>query len=98
MNQLLATPLGRLRLLAFVEGTSLLMLLFITMPLKYLLGYPGPNYILGMVHGVFFILYVMAVVQVKFSHGWTSKTTLLALLASVIPFGTFWADKKLFRT
>jgi integral membrane protein len=93
----LSTQLGRLRLLAFVEGVSFLILLFVTMPLKYAFDMPGPNKVFGMVHGLLFVLYVLAVIQMKIERDWTIKKTLLALLASVIPFGTFWADIKLFR-
>lgn len=94
---LLRTQMGRLRLLAFVEGVSFLILLFVTMPLKYAFDIPGPNKVFGMVHGLLFVLYVLAVVQAKIERDWTIKKTLLALVASVIPFGTFWADVKLFR-
>lgn len=94
---LLSTQLGRLRLLAFVEGVSFLILLFVTMPLKYAFDMPGPNKVFGMVHGLLFVLYVLAVVQMKIERDWTIKKTFLALIASVIPFGTFWADIKLFR-
>lgn len=94
---LLRTQMGRLRLLAFVEGVSFLILLFVTMPLKYAFDMPGPNKVFGMVHGLLFVLYVLAVVQAKIERDWTIKKTLLALVASVIPFGTFWADVKLFR-
>lgn len=94
---LLSTQLGRLRLLAFTEGVSFLILLFVTMPLKYAFGMPGPNKVFGMVHGLLFVLYVLAVVQVKIEKDWSIKKTLLALVASVVPFGTFWADVKLFR-
>ncbi|KAA3632548.1 MAG: DUF3817 domain-containing protein [Bacteroidetes bacterium] len=87
----------RLRAIAFVEGTSLLALLFITMPLKYLMDMPQPNYVLGMIHGVLFIVYVALVIQAKYAFNWNLKTTFLALAASVIPFGTFWADKKIFK-
>ena len=96
MFSLLKTQLGRLRLMAYVEGTSFLLLLFITMPLKYNFDYPQPNKIVGLIHGLFFIMYVFAVVQIKIEQDWNLKKTLLALLASIIPFGTFWADKKLF--
>lgn len=94
---LLSTQMGRLRLLAFVEGVSFLILLFVTMPLKYAFAMPGPNKVFGMVHGLLFVLYVLAVVQMKIERDWTIKKTFLALIASVIPFGTFWADIKLFR-
>lgn len=95
--ELIKTQIGRLRILAFMEGVSFLLILFVTMPLKYLLHLPGPNYFFGMVHGLLFVLYVMAVVQVKIEQNWGLKKTFLALLASVIPFGTFWADHKLFK-
>jgi integral membrane protein len=97
MFNLLKTQLGRLRVLAFVEGVSFLVILFITMPLKYAFSQPQPNKVFGMVHGFLFIMYVLAVVQIKIEQNWPIKKTGLALLASVIPFGTFWADAKLFR-
>jgi integral membrane protein len=94
---LINTQLGRLRLVAFAEGVSFLILLFITMPLKYLFQLPEPNLFFGMAHGLLFVLYVLAVVQITIEKSWNMKKMFLALLASVIPFGTFWADKKLFK-
>ena len=93
---LLKTEIGRLRIIAFIEGVSFLLILFITMPLKYAFDIPNPNKIIGMAHGVLFILYILAVIQVRISYSWNSKTTFLSLLASIIPFGTFWVDKKYF--
>lgn len=97
MINLLKTQLGRLRVLAFTEGVSFLLLLGIGMPLKYAFGMPTPNRVIGMAHGLLFVLYVLLVIQcaIEFSWGW--RKTGLALLASVIPFGTFWADARLFR-
>jgi integral membrane protein len=95
--ELLKTQLGRTRIIAFIEGISFLVLLFITMPMKYMCGMPTPNKIFGMVHGVLFILYVLAVIQSKIEYDWNFKKTALALLASIVPFGTFWADEKLFK-
>ena len=96
MLSLLKTQLGRLRLMAYIEGTSFLLILFVTMPLKYTFDYPQPNKVVGLIHGLFFIMYVYAVIQIRIDEGWSLKKTTLALLASIIPFGTFWADKKLF--
>ena len=62
LNQLLKTSLGRLRIVAFIEGCSYL-LLGITMVLKYRFSMPRPNYMVGMAHGV---LYVVLVLQVAF--------------------------------
>jgi len=92
----LSTSLGRLRTIAFLEGVSFLIILFITMPLKYFYATPEPNKLFGMAHGVLFILYVGMVVKAKYDFGWSNKTLGLALLASIVPFGTFVADRKLF--
>jgi integral membrane protein len=97
MFQLVKTQLGRLRIIGFAEGLSFLILLGIAMPLKYFFGLPETVRVVGMAHGLLFVLYVLLVIQVKIEYGWSFKKMLLALLASVIPFGTFWADAKLFR-
>lgn len=94
---LIKTQLGRLRLLAFIEGTSFLILLFVTMPLKYAFQITEPNKVFGIVHGLLFVLYVFAVIQITIEQQWKIQKVLWALLASIIPFGTFWADKKLFK-
>ncbi|MFK7946065.1 MAG: DUF3817 domain-containing protein [Saprospiraceae bacterium] len=94
--ELLKTALGRLRFIAFLEGTSLLLILFVTMPLKYIFDYPQANMIIGMAHGLLFMLYFLAIVRAKIEFDWTWKTFGLAFVASIIPFGTFWADKKIF--
>ncbi len=96
MLELIKTQIGRLRIIAFAEGVSFLLILFVTMPLKYGLAMNGPNRVIGMAHGLLFVLYVFLVIQVSIMQSWNFKKVFLALLASIIPFGTFWADKKLF--
>jgi integral membrane protein len=96
VKKLLKTTLGRLRIVAFVEGCSYLLLGF-TMLLKYKFSLPQPNYIVGMVHGLLFILYILLVVKVALLHRWNIIKVFWAFLASLIPFGTFYADKKLFQ-
>jgi integral membrane protein len=97
MTELLKTSLGRLRIVGFLEGVSYLLLLGIAMPLKYLAGQPEAVRITGMAHGVLFVLYVLLVVKVAWELGWSWKKTFLALIASLVPLGTFYADKKWFR-
>jgi integral membrane protein len=97
MLDLLKTQLGRLRIIGFAEGLSFLILLGVAMPLKYFFGLPETVRVVGMAHGLLFVLYVLLVIQVKIEYGWSFRKMLLALLASVVPFGTFWADAKLFR-
>ncbi len=95
--RMLKTQIGVLRLTAFLEGLSFLAILFVTMPLKYLADMPGPNQMIGMVHGILFIAYIALVFMVKSDVKWNLKTTFWALLASIIPFGTFYADHKIFK-
>jgi integral membrane protein len=96
VNNLLKTALGRLRIIAFIEGCSFLLLGF-TMILKYKFLMPQPNYIVGLAHGILFVLYIVLLIQVSFLHRWNVLKIFLAFLASLIPFGTFYADKVLFR-
>ena len=96
VSQLLKTALGRLRIIAFIEGCSYLLLGF-TMILKYKFSMPEPNYVVGLAHGILFVLYIVLLLQVSIIHRWNIFKMLMAFLASLVPFGTFYADKVLFR-
>lgn len=85
------------RKIALLEGLSFLLLLFIAMPLKYMLDKPQMVKIVGMAHGVLFIAYIILVIFIREILKWNFKQTILALVASVLPFGTFYAEKKLFN-
>lgn len=93
----LSNTLGRLRLTGILEGLSFIILLAIAMPLKYLAGKPGMVSIVGMAHGVLFVLYILLSVMAKFQYPWSWKRVLLLWTASIVPFGTFYADYKLLR-
>ena len=96
VKNLLKTAIGRLRIVAFIEGCSYLLLGF-TMILKYKFSMPQPNYIVGLAHGILFVLYIVLLLQVSFLHRWSIVKIVMAFLASLIPLGTFYADKVLFR-
>lgn len=89
--------MGQLRLVAFLEGLSFIVLLFIAMPLKYMADMPMMVRYVGMAHGVLFIAYLAYVYMARQEFKWSNGKTVLALVLSVVPFGTFWADWKLFR-
>jgi integral membrane protein len=86
-----------LRLLAFLEGVSFIFLLGIAMPLKYYYDKPNAVKIVGMAHGILFVLYVINLFLVHTKYNWGIGKTTGAFIASLIPFGTFYADKKWFR-
>lgn len=93
--QLLKTPLGRFRLVAFIEGISFLVLVGIGMPLKYFAGRPEVVKHVGLIHGLLFLLFVALLVQVFFLYKWSLKKVVLAFISSLLPFGTFVLDWKL---
>ena len=94
MNQ--KKRLSILKLIAILEGISYL-LFAITVPLKKIYHYHWPNKIVGMTHGILFILYILLVYINSKTQTWSWKTKVLLYIASVIPFGTFIADKKILK-
>ena len=94
---MLTSIIGRLRLTGFVEGVSYLLLLFIAMPLKYIWGIPEAVRMAGSAHGILFILFIFFIIQAAVEKSWTRRQVGVALLSSVIPFGTFYADRHLFK-
>lgn len=89
--------LGRLRLTGILEGLSFIILLAIAMPLKYMAGKPEMVSIVGMAHGILFVLYIFFTIMAKFQYPWSWKKMFALWVASVVPFGTFYADYKLLR-
>jgi integral membrane protein len=85
------------RIVSVLEGVSYLLLLFIATPIKYLAGIDSYVKLLGMPHGLLFIAYVILAIVLKYQLEWKSKTFVAVLAASIIPFGTFYIDKKYFR-
>ena len=95
MSELFLTKPGRFKLVAAIEGISFLVLLGIAMPLKYVWGQPWMVQNVGMLHGVFFVLYVLQVLQLKDDFRWSLNKTFLALAGGVLPFGTFYVSARL---
>jgi len=85
------------RIISLLEGVSYLLLLFIATPIKYLQGDASYVKLLGMPHGILFMLYVVLAVVIKKQMNWDTKEVGIVLVASVIPFGTFYIDKKYLR-
>ena len=87
--------LKQLRYISLIEGISYLFLLMIGMPLKYGFSILWVNKVLGMIHGILTIGFVVILYQT-----WQSKRLSFAystqvFIASLVPFGAFWAEHKL---
>jgi len=85
------------RITAFLEGISYLLLLGVGVPLKYVGNDVSWVKGLGMPHGILFVVYLVFALVIKDEQKWTTKEFLLVGLASVVPFGTFWVEKKYLR-
>jgi len=92
---LLETNLKKFRLIAFIEGISFLVLLFIAMPIKYLLGEPLVVKFVGMAHGGLFILFLYLLFVAAKEYKWNISFISMAFISSLVPFGTFYLEKKL---
>jgi len=82
------------RYTAIVEGVSYISLLFIAMPLKYAYGYPLAVKVVGMTHGVLFILFIFLLMSTAQKYKFSLLFSAVLFLASLLPFGTFFTDKK----
>ena len=95
MNNLFKSGIGRLRVIAFLEGCSLLLLVFVAMPIKYLLGVPEATQALGMIHGILCIGFVAATLVISILHKWNLGRVCVVMASSILPFGTFYVDRKI---
>ena len=86
------------KIVATLEGISLLLLFFVAMPLKYM--FDNPEYIrpMGTAHGVLFIAYMVLALVLKIKQNWPVSKLFIVWIASVLPFGTFYIEWKYFRT
>ena len=85
------------RYTAILEGISYLMLFAISMPLKYLAAIGQPNTYIGYAHGFLFMLYLVLAVVLTMERKWGRKRFVVLFVASLLPFGTFYIDKKYLR-
>lgn len=76
-----------------LEGVSFLTLMGIAMPLKYLAHMPAAVKYVGWVHGLLFVLYVLALGQATAARMWSPLKAVLLFVAAIVPFGTFVADR-----
>ena len=83
------------KITSLLEGLSYILLLFISVPIKYLQGNPEYVKMLGMPHGILFVLYIVLAIMLKSELKWDNKTFGIVCLLSILPFGTFFVGKYL---
>ena len=84
--------LRNFKLVALIEATTFLLLL-VASYVKRANDEPLGVEILGPIHGLLFIAYVVMALAIREHAGWTGKQTLLILLGAVLPFGGYVVDR-----
>ena len=85
------------RRVAFLEGVSLLLLLGVAMPLKYWAGMPLAVRVVGMTHGILFLVYVAMIGLLVQRGDWSRTRAVGAIVLGILPFGTFVLDRTIER-
>ena len=86
--------INHFRKIGVYEAVSFLLLLGIAMPLKYIWGIPEMVQVIGMAHGILFILYVLGALVISQELNWNKQTLMVVIVCSMIPFGPFYAEQK----
>jgi len=81
-------------MVALLEGVSYLVLLLFAVPLKYIWEIEIYVQTIGMGHGLLFIAYIILALFLYQKKIWTKKDFIIILIASILPFGTFFVDRK----
>ena len=89
-----AGTLTRYRVMSYVVGVMLLILVLVAVPLRYAAGIPEVSKVVSPVHGFLYIVYLVAAFDLALKARWTAKGTVLVLLAGVVPFLSFWAERR----
>ena len=82
------------RVLAYTVGVGLVILVLVAVPLKYFADSPTLVAIVGPLHGVLYMVYLVAAVNLAFRSRWSPVKTVLVMLAGTVPFVSFVAERK----
>jgi integral membrane protein len=88
--------LARYRVMAYVVGVGLLALCA-AMVLAYGFGQHQFTKIVGPIHGFLYIVYFLVTVDLALKLRWSVKRTVLILLAAMVPFLSFVAERRITR-
>ena len=88
----MAAALTRYRIMAWIVGVLLIVLVLIGMPLKYFGDNPVVVATVGPLHGFLFILYLVTAVDICLRAKFGPIKTILVMIAGTVPFFSFVAE------
>jgi integral membrane protein len=98
MNVLSGGTMGafaRYRVMAFVTGTLLVLLVFVAIPIKYIGHNEGPVAVIGTAHGFLFMVYLVTALDLGIRRRWNLIRLGLVMIAGTVPFASFVAENKI---
>lgn len=90
----MGAALTRYRVIAWIVGVVLILLVVIGMPLKYLFDDPVVVETIGPAHGFLYMAYLVAAFDLSRRAGWPLKRMALVMLAGTVPFISFYAERR----
>jgi integral membrane protein len=93
----LGAALLRYRVIAYIVGVALIVLVAIGVPLKYLADDPQIVATVGPMHGFLFMVYLVAAFDVGRRANWPLSRMALVMLAGTIPLLSFYAERRVTR-
>lgn len=91
--RLLHDALLRYRVMAYVVGTLLVVLVCVAVPLKYFADSPTLTTVLGIAHGYLYLALLLTVADLWRRRRFPIKAVLLVALAGTVPFLSFVAER-----
>ncbi|WBQ05508.1 DUF3817 domain-containing protein [Kribbella sp. CA-293567] len=88
------SALTRYRVIAYIVGVMLLLLLFVAMPMKYLADNPAAMNVIGPMHGFLYVVYLLGAFDLARRVRWGLPRLVLVAIAGTIPFLSFYAERK----
>lgn len=87
----------RFRILAFITGVLLILLVFVALPMKYLGDDEGPVSVIGTAHGFVFMVYLVTALDLGIRLRWAWVKLGLVMLAGTVPLASFVAERRAHR-
>ena len=90
--------LTRYRVMAYVVGVILVVLMLVGMPLKYVGGDPWVIEHVGPLHGWLYAVYLLVTLHLARRRRWALRKTVGVLLAGTVPFLSFYVERQVTAT
>ena len=89
------SALARYRVMAYVVGTGLIILVFVGVPLQYGAGIPQVAQIVGPIHGAMYIVYLAISVDLARRGQLVTRQLAMIVIAGFVPFVAFIVERRI---